>query len=119
MSTADLLTFEKLESVGLPPLAPKATALTEGLAESHTVLWSSADGKVEMGVWECTPGRFTTDHSTNSEIVHIIDGEVELERNDGELRRLGPGDALVLPRGWRGQWHVIKHVRKMWVVHHD
>lgn len=119
MSTADLLTFVNLAEVELPPLALKPTALTEGQEESSTVLWSSNDGKVQMGVWECTPGRFATDHSTNSEIVHIIEGEVELERNDGEVRRLGPGDALVLPRGWRGEWTVLTHVRKLWVVHHD
>ncbi|GAA4167438.1 cupin domain-containing protein [Shinella granuli] len=118
MSLADLLTYENLGNVELPPLAPKATSL-DGQSESAVVLWESHDSKVQMGVWECTPGRFDTQHKDNSEICHIIEGEVELLRNDGEACRLGPGDALVLPRGWTGQWNVIKHVRKMWVVQYD
>lgn len=119
MSNVDLQTYKKLQDIVLPPLALKPTSVTEGQAEASEVLWTSANGKVQMGIWECSPGRFASDHSDTSEIVHIISGEVELQRNDGELRRLGPGDALVLPRGWRGEWHIIQHVRKFWVVQYD
>ncbi|WP_246688565.1 MULTISPECIES: cupin domain-containing protein [unclassified Mesorhizobium] len=70
----------------------------------------------DIGIWECTPGRFTADRSGSSEICHIIPGRVEVSRADGEMHELGPGDLLVLPQGWKGEWH-IHETRKLYMIH--
>lgn len=78
--------------------------------------FQSPDGTVDIGIWECTPGRFTADRSDSSEICHIISGHVELSRIDGEVRELGPGDLLVLPQGWKGEWRIHETTRKLYMI---
>lgn len=35
---------------------------------------------------------------------------------DGRKETLGPGDAINLPLGWKGEWRVIATVRKLYVI---
>ena len=35
---------------------------------------------------------------------------------DGRRETLGAGDAINLPQGWKGEWRVIEHVRKIYVI---
>lgn len=28
---------------------------------------------------------------------------------DGTRRELGPGAAIILPRGWKGTWEIVEH----------
>jgi uncharacterized cupin superfamily protein len=41
---------------------------------------------------------------------------VELNRIDGEVRELGPGDLLVLPQGWKGEWRIRETTRKLYMI---
>jgi uncharacterized cupin superfamily protein len=72
---------------------------------------------VEIGVWECTPGRYTADRSTTSEMCHIISGHVEMRTQDGTVKELKAGDLLTLPQGWRGEWVLKEKTRKLYVMH--
>ena len=39
-------------------------------------------------------------------------------RGQGDAeRKLGPGDLLVLPQGWRGEWILHEKTRKLYVIH--
>jgi uncharacterized cupin superfamily protein len=29
---------------------------------------------------------------------------------------LGTGDAIMLPRGWKGTWEILEHTRKIYVL---
>ncbi len=89
----DLKTFENLAGVDVGEFALKPTSLTEGQKEASVDLWTSADGYTHIGVWECTPGRFGSG-----------------------TREVGPGDLLVLPRGWTGEWVILEHIRKLYVI---
>jgi uncharacterized cupin superfamily protein len=42
-----------------------------------------------------------------------------LTNTDGSARRCGPGDTVVLPKGWSGHWDIIEAVKKVWVVLSD
>ena len=113
----DLLTFQNLSKIEISNFAPKPTTLTKGQEEAAVNLWKSEDGLTKIGVWECTPGEFTADRSTAGEYCHIISGSASVKNHDGTgERKLGPGDLLVLPIGWRGQWTVHEHVRKLYVL---
>ena len=119
LTMIDLKTFGDLASIDVGEFSPKPTTFTEGQVEASVDLWASEDNSVHVGVWECTEGRFSADRSTSSELCHIISGRASLSMLDGEVRVLGPGDLLVLPRGWKGEWTILERVRKLYVMHFD
>lgn len=75
------------------PVAPTLTIaelpVPQGGAEQVVIVQSRDFGPgVESG-WHVHPG---------TEIAHIVSGEMELVTKGG-VRRLGPGDSFVMPRG--------------------
>ena len=113
----DLSTFAALAGIDLGALKHKPTTLNPGQQETAQTLWSSPDGKLDIGLWECTPGRFTADRSQAAEFCHFLSGAVEMRHADGRVERLGPGDALMLPRGWKGEWRLLEQTRKIYVFY--
>jgi uncharacterized protein len=112
----DLSAFLSLATLDLGPRTPKPTSIEGSQTEASVTLASHDGGRVEIGVWDCTPGRFTADRSKSAEFCHFIAGRVEMTHPDGRTEVLGPGDAINLPLGWKGEWRVIEHVRKLYVI---
>jgi len=112
----DLSAFHALAMLDLGPMTPKPTCLDGSQMEASVTLAVHDGGRVEIGVWECTPGRFSADRSKSAEFCHFIAGRVEMTHADGSKQLLGPGDAIDLPLGWKGEWRVIEHVRKLYVI---
>uniref|UniRef100_A0A6T8KKB1 (S)-ureidoglycine aminohydrolase cupin domain-containing protein n=1 Tax=Hemiselmis andersenii TaxID=464988 RepID=A0A6T8KKB1_HEMAN len=73
-------------------------------------------GPTAAGSWSCTPGSFPVNNRGTTEFFHVLEGVFFLTNSDGSARRCGPGDTVVLPKGWSGHWDVIETVRKLWVV---
>lgn len=112
----DFATHLALAQMDIGPFAAKPTSFEGAQQEASVDLWASADGRVSLGVWECTPGRFTTDRSGSTEFCHFLSGRVEMTHPDGTVQAFGPGDAITLPQGWKGVWHVVEQVRKIYVI---
>lgn len=113
----DLKTFENLADSPLADFAAKPTTLTEGQVEASNLLWTSADGRTRIGVWECTPGHFTADRTAAGEYCHIISGRATVSGSAGQgARDVGPGDLLILPQGWTGEWIIHERMRKLFVI---
>ena len=113
----DLQTFGDLPSIPIGEFAPKPTTLTDGQMEAAQSLWTSDGGLTSIGVWECTPGHFTADRTRAGEYCHIISGTATVSNSDGSKSRdIGPGDLLVLPQGWTGEWVIHEHMRKLFVI---
>jgi len=108
-----------LGTLDLGAPARKPTSIDCEQWEAARELWRSADGLMKIGVWECTPGRFSADRAAASETCHLISGRVTLQNPDGTSRDLAAGDMLVLPRGWRGEWTIHEKTRKLYVLHAD
>lgn len=53
------------------------------------------------------------------EVAFILEGEVEIVRDDGEVVRAGPGDILITPKGSKGHWRNVSPVRKFWAIFED
>jgi len=113
----DLNSFPNLSAVEVGDFAPKPTTLTPGQTEAAVNLWASEDGQTNIGVWECTPGQFTADRTAAGEYCHIIAGRATVQNQDGSNpREIGPGDLLILPKGWKGEWAIHERMRKLYVI---
>lgn len=110
----DLLAFKDLAAVTLGDFADKPTTLTPGQQEASLTLWTSPEGTLEIGVWECTPGRFTADRTKAAEFCHFLEGRIVMTHADGRREELGPGDAIMLPFGWTGEWEIVERTRKIY-----
>ncbi len=78
---------------------------------------TSADGASSVMVWSCTAGRFNW-YYTVDETLHVVEGEVFVTDEKGNVHRLGPGDAAFFPVGSVSTWHVPHYVRKIAVCRH-
>ena len=113
----DFNVFGDLKAISLSTFAKKPTSITEGQLEASKELWGSADGRIKVGVWECTTGQFTADRSAIAEYCHIISGTALVENDvGGTVRKIKPGDLLVLPKGWKGKWTITEHMRKLYIL---
>lgn len=112
----DFSCLTDLATMDLGPFSAKPTSLEGNQVEASVALSNAADGRTEIGVWECTEGRFTADRAKSSEFCHFIAGQIEMTHADGRKERLGAGDAINLPLGWKGEWRVIQRVRKLYVI---
>jgi uncharacterized cupin superfamily protein len=108
--------FGDLLGLDLGAFVPKPTSIAGDQLEAAAVLWTSPDGRMETGVWECTPGRFTADRSQTAEICHLLAGRVTLHNSDGTSREIGSGEMFVLPLGWRGEWTIHEQTRKIFTM---
>jgi uncharacterized protein len=115
----DFLFNDNLAALDLGAPAPKPTSIDCEQWEAARELWRSQDRLMKIGVWECTPGRFSADRTAASETCHLIAGRITLHGADGQSRHLAAGDMLVLPRGWRGEWTIHETTRKLYVLHAD
>ena len=78
----------------------------------------SPDGKFNVGYWRRDVQRrpFVRPYH---EVALILEGEVEIELDDGTVLRAGPGDILDTPKGSGGFWRSLKPVRKVWAIYED
>ncbi|MBJ2153795.1 cupin domain-containing protein [Paracoccus sp. IB05] len=111
----DLSVFTALSGIDLGQLKDKPTTLNPGQQEAAHALWTSPDGVLEIGLWECTPGQFTADRSAAAEFCYFLEGKIVMTHLDGTKKTLGPGDAIMLPKGWKGTWEIQEHTRKIFV----
>lgn len=73
-----------------------------------------ADGHVERGIWEITPGTATDVEA--DELFVVLSGRATIEVEDGPTLEVGPGDAVVLEAGARTRWTVHETLRKVYQV---
>jgi uncharacterized protein len=80
-------------------------------------LAQSADGTAATMAWSCSAGRFHW-HYAVDETLHIISGGVIVTDENGQARRLEPGDMAFFPAGSRSIWYVPVEVRKLAFCRH-
>ncbi len=102
-----------LEARGLfgPPLGEP---LDGPMPTAGLRLWESADGSLRTGLWECGAGRFrTTFDSDEGEFIWVVAGRLTCSEYGGPTTRLAPGDAILFPPGWSGEWRIDGTLRKV------
>ena len=101
---------------GLEPYGPRVGADVGAPETSGRVLHTSADGRIEVGIWECTPGGWAIEDRPNTETVTILRGRATITDADGTVHDLAPGTSLTLPLGWSGRWDIDETIRKVYVT---
>jgi hypothetical protein len=117
MTTNDLTALVHqagLAALELESTGPRAGA-TAGSPEEF-LLEIYSDDRVQLGVWECTPGEFPTAKEGISEHMHVLAGDATLHGDDGTSVRLGPGASIVTPDGFTGRWEIRETIRKVYTV---
>jgi len=108
VTVEDVLTAD-LETGRLVP-----TALAGEPYESWHVL--SDDGRVELGIWEVTPGSFRGSTDGYYEQMHFVAGSGTITDDSGSVTEIRPGVVMLCPDGWSGLWDVRETVRKTYAV---
>jgi len=105
-----------IDTVGtvMPEAAQKPTG-TEGQVESLVTSWTGPDGSL-VGVWECSPGTFTTQKNGVFETSQVISGRATVTSDDGTVQEISVGSMVVLPDGWSGKWEVHETIRKSYTI---
>lgn len=96
------------------PRGPEETDLPGEVFTGFT----SPDEKFTAGYWQRDVQRrdFVRPYH---EIAYIIEGNVRLTTEDGDVVEAGPGDIVVTPNGSKAHWHSTSRVRKFWAIYED
>jgi len=101
----------------LTPVPIRADWVIEGAPQVRSKrLTTTPDRAATAFVWACSPGRFHWYYDVD-EFLHIMEGEVFVTDEKGNVRRLGPGDMAFFPAGAHSVWHVPHEVKKLAICH--
>ena len=79
--------------------------------------YAADGGAVSMGDWECEPGAWRIAfHEGRHEFFQVLSGRLRLIDDAGHARNFGPGDACVIPAGFKGVFEVLETVTKRYVM---
>jgi uncharacterized protein len=93
------------------PLEPEQ--IVSGSPEvSGLVLHTSADERVERGIWQHTAGVSTDTES--DELFVVLSGRATIAVEGGATLEVGPGSVAVLRAGDRTTWTVHETLRKIY-----
>ena len=90
------------------------TAVVGEPYESWRVI--SDDGRVELGIWDVTPGSFRGACEGYYEQMHFVAGHGTITDADGVVTAIRPGVVMLCPDGWSGVWVVDETVRKTYAI---
>lgn len=76
---------------------------------------SNGDGVLYTGVFVLEPSvvRYTF---AGDESFHVLEGDLDIAVDGGEVLTLGPGDLASFPKGARSTWTVRTTLRKFFVI---
>lgn len=95
------------------PIAPERVLVGEPVAS--TLLLDDVDG-YQLGLWQVTPGEFTTQHFGYLEYITVLSGAGRLIDDEGTITELAPGITVLMRPGWCGRWIVDETLTKAFTV---
>lgn len=101
----------RLDHLRAAPIAPSSILDGQPVARSRCLLQAD-DERFSMTLWDCTAGRFHWAYGCD-EMVHVVEGEVIVEDEQGRRRTLRAGDVALFQAGTRAVWEVPEYVRKV------
>jgi uncharacterized cupin superfamily protein len=87
--------------------------VTEGRPSTRLAEGAAGD-TFRSGLWEVTPGRFTTAPRGFDEVIHIVSGTGVLRSADGSAVGLAPGVSFLMEDGFVGEWDIHQGLQKFY-----
>jgi uncharacterized cupin superfamily protein len=88
-------------------LMSSATAVkktTEIRTTTAVPMFKSTDQRFSSGLFSSSAGYADFDSYRTDEFCYIVSGEATLTGADGMVTKLKAGDAITIPKGWKGKW---------------
>jgi uncharacterized cupin superfamily protein len=92
----------EVEALLSSALAVKKT--TEVRTTTAVPMFKSNDERFSSGMFSSSAGHVQFDSYRADEFCYIISGEATLTAADGTVTKLEAGDAITIPKGWKGKW---------------
>ena len=101
---------------------PRPIVISGEPVESSVTVWQH--DRLDVGVWECTPGEFPFRRDGYQEVFCVLSGRATLhidgaDGTSGQSFELVPGAVLLTPSGSTGRWVVHETIRKAYVIVSD
>ena len=98
---------------------PRPERLLRGNPRRET--WNLVDepvaGRLSVGVWRCEPGHWRIEMAADErELFTVLAGRCRLHAEDGSQVEAGPGEAVVIPAGFRGSFEVLQTLTKTYAI---
>lgn len=77
----------------------------------------SADGKLRVDYSQYTPITLELVDWPADEFMLFVEGRVEIADKQGRSKVYGPGDMILMPRGFTGTWRQLSPIRKISVTY--
>jgi len=91
------------------------TSATDGQTTDVSLL-KSRDGRFEAGLYEAGPSDVAVESYEEDEFMYFLEGGVTLTSADGTVLEAKAGEAVAIPKGWKGRW-TTKGYRKYYVTY--
>ena len=79
--------------------------------------FTNASGEISAGIWACEKGSWRIAFAPDKdEYFYVLEGRCRVIDEQGHATEAGPGDALVIPGGFKGIFEVVEPVRKHYVI---
>lgn len=113
------LDANKMAGLDLTSIPPDAYSEILVAGSLNMRVASLFEGKeLRVSIFESTPAK--TDHRTRptdvDEFVYVLSGKLILTEPNGTAHEYLPGDALVLPVGYKGTWEMQGNYRELVVL---
>lgn len=105
---------EALSSVFSRPTVVKENGV-DGPTSDYPML-KSRDGKLEAGVFAAGPSDYAVASYEEDEFMFFLEGGVVMTSADGTVLEAKAGEAVVVPKGWKGRW-TTKGYKKYYVTY--
>lgn len=106
----------KLDDTLDPIPGPAAELITTSPLPTvgRKIIYEDPTGQFTVGLWEATPYQRKLAGFGDYEIMHFIDGGVEMTNSIGETRFFKPGETFIVDRGVPNSWKTETYIRKVY-----
>lgn len=107
--------YDARSAGGLKDWGPQPDAIEGQSRSSGLLLYKAADGKVESGLWVCTPGSWRLS-IPGDELCYFLSGRATYTEHNGDTIDVTPGTAVHFPSGWAGRCDVHETMRNTYML---
>jgi uncharacterized cupin superfamily protein len=92
------------------------TTVIQGRISKNRVIGSSVDQRFVSGLYSSQVGKGSIDSYPVDEFMYFIEGDMTMISADGTVTRVDAGEAVQVPKGWKGTWNTNGYT-KFYVVY--